>query len=259
MDESSVHLHSTVSQQVICEDREREPLKLEMLATRLYEAALVGDVSSLLEVLRLDASIPDRCVSSKQTRTSGRARSQTRVYTTSLVRSKGALGDLECFTCSESQCLERNEIGRNPVHVAALKGQKLVLGKLLEVKPQAACERTSIGETVLHLCVKHNQRETLKFLVEFIGNAPLLNAKDSIGDTILHLAVATRQVETLKFLLGDERIEKNVINANGYTTMDLCRKVRGKNSIDQEIQDCLEGAKALPGKAAKKLQERDHT
>ena len=59
--------------------------------------------------------------------------------------------------------------------------------------------------------------------------------------------------------MEDERIEKNVINANGYTAMDVFRKVRGKNSIDQEIQDCLEGAKALPGKAAKKLQERDHT
>lgn len=107
--------------------------------------------------------------------------------------------------------------------------------------------------------MKHNQLEALKLLVEFIGNAPLLNAKDSIGDTILHLAVATRQVETLKFLLGDERVEKNEINANGYTAMDVCRKVRGENSIDQEIRDCLEGAKALPGKAAKKLQERDHT
>ncbi|KAJ8450464.1 hypothetical protein Cgig2_002149 [Carnegiea gigantea] len=288
MDKSSVHLHSTVTQQVVCEDRERKPLKLELLATRLYEAALVGDVSSLLEVLRLDASILDRCCIQRLAR--GFIQSPLHIaadlghldFVNKILESKpelaeerdhkqgctplhlsAAKGHLEIvnvlLAVNPNVCLERNDIGRNPIHVAALKGQKLVLGKLLEVRPQAAYERTSIGETVLHLCVKHDQLETLKFLVEFIGSAPLLNAKDSIGDTILHLALATRQVETSKFLLGDERIEKNVINANGYTAMDVCRKVRGKNSIDQEIRDGLEGAKALPGKAANKLQERDHT
>ncbi|KAJ8450465.1 hypothetical protein Cgig2_002150 [Carnegiea gigantea] len=288
MDKSSVHPHSAATQQVICEEREREPLKLELLATRLYEAALVGDVSSLLDVLRLDASILDRCRIQRLAR--GFIQSPLHIaadlghldFVNKILESKpelaeerdhkqgctplhlsAAKGHLEIvnvlLAVNPNLCLERNEIGRNPVHVAAVKGQKLVLGKLLEANPQAAYERTSIGETVLHLCVKHNQLETLKFLVEFIGNAPLLNAKDSIGDTILHLALATRQVEMQKFLLGDERIEKNAINANGYTAMDVSRKVRGKNSIDQEIRDCLEGAKALPGKAAKKLQERDHT
>ena len=223
MDRSSVHSHSAVTQQAICEERERESLKLELLAARVYEAALVGDISSLLDMLRLDASILDRCRIERLAR--GFIQSPLHIavdlghldFVNKILESKpelaeerdhkqgctplhlsAAKGHLEIvnvlLAVNANVCPERNEIGRNPVHVAALKGKKDVLGRLLEVNPQAAYERTSIGETVLHLCVKHNQLETLKFLVEFIGNAPLLNAKDSIGDTILHLAVATRQV-----------------------------------------------------------------
>ena len=52
------------------------------------------------------------------------------------------------------------------------------------------------GETILHLCVRHNQLEALKFLVETMDeHNEVVNAKDDNGFTILHLAVADKQIE----------------------------------------------------------------
>ena len=52
------------------------------------------------------------------------------------------------------------------------------------------------GETVLHLCVKHNQYEALKLLVKSVSDeGDFLNSKDHDGgNTLLHLAVMLKQV-----------------------------------------------------------------
>jgi len=51
------------------------------------------------------------------------------------------------------------------------------------------------GETILHLCVKHNNLEALKLLAENIGDNEFVNLKNDDGDTILHLAIADKQTE----------------------------------------------------------------
>ena len=51
------------------------------------------------------------------------------------------------------------------------------------------------GETILHLCVKHNQLEALKVLFENTDDSEFLNAKYDYGMSILHLAVADKQIE----------------------------------------------------------------
>jgi len=112
-----------------------------------------------------------------------------------------------------------------------------------------------LDQTSIHL--KPNELELVQPTIVITFEPKHINQDADITD--YNCAFCGNAMQTLKFLLGDERIEKNVINANGYTAMDVCRKVCWKNSIDQEIHDCREGAKALPGKAAKKLQERDHT
>ncbi|KAK2997135.1 hypothetical protein RJ639_026482 [Escallonia herrerae] len=52
------------------------------------------------------------------------------------------------------------------------------------------------GETILHLCVKHNHLEALKQLAEYDGvDDDLVNAQDHNGNTILHTATALKQME----------------------------------------------------------------
>ncbi|KAK3213207.1 hypothetical protein Dsin_017913 [Dipteronia sinensis] len=95
----------------------------------------------------------------------------------------------------------RDRDGRNPLHIATIKGRISVLRELGNVRPQAA--RMLIdhrGETILHLRVRYSQLEILKLLVETIGDNEFLNSNDDDGNTILHTAAAYKQVEVcLKF------------------------------------------------------------
>ncbi|KAF8401047.1 hypothetical protein HHK36_014350 [Tetracentron sinense] len=66
-------------------------------------------------------------------------------------------------------CLARDQDGRTPLHLAAIKGHVDVLGKLVEAKPIATRILLDRRETILQLCVKHNHLEALKMLVEDVG------------------------------------------------------------------------------------------
>ncbi|XP_076937082.1 uncharacterized protein LOC143604511 [Bidens hawaiensis] len=94
-------------------------------------------------------------------------------------------------TCS---ACDRN--GMNPLHVAAVKGQCEVVKVLVQAQPHAARAMVQ-QETIFHLCVKYNQLEVLKILVETVGDHEFVNTKDGDGNTILHLAVADKQIEVI--------------------------------------------------------------
>ncbi|KAK9683797.1 hypothetical protein RND81_10G165200 [Saponaria officinalis] len=155
-------------------------------------------------------------------------------------------------------CLARDVDGLNPLHVAATKGQVHVVDEILKVVPQAARERTNAGVTVLHLCVKHRQIDALKYLISVVDDAELLNLRDFDGNTILHLAVATKQPEMVKFLVKNKKMEKNAINTNGLTAMDI--HIRSKTGINHsEIWAALKKAKALKAKIALKPRHKRKT
>ncbi|XP_042014954.1 ankyrin repeat-containing protein BDA1-like [Salvia splendens] len=103
-------------------------------------------------------------------------------------------GDLEItkrlVLVAPETCWWRDDQGMNPVHIAAVKGHFMVLAELLRLDLFPARERVHRGQTV---CVKHCQIETLKVLVEKLGD--LVYAKDDDGETLLHLAVRSNQLE----------------------------------------------------------------
>ncbi|KMT18065.1 hypothetical protein BVRB_2g032570 [Beta vulgaris subsp. vulgaris] len=243
---------------------------------RLYDAALLGDVPSLLKLTRDDPLILNRCIIEKSSRF---VQSPLHVATThghlefikEVVRQKPELateldqskrwsplhmasanGHLEILNVllavNSSMCFVRDLDGRNAVHVAAVNGQIQALGVLLRAKPQAARERTTDGETVFHLCVKHSQSHALMFLVRTMSDGQLLNSKDSEGNTVLHLAVAAKHYETIDFLLKDKRMAKNTINTNGLTAMDTCI-LTTKDGHDGGIWLLLRRAKVSKAKA----------
>ena len=99
-------------------------------------------------------------------------------------------------------CFDCDQDGRNPLHVAAMKGKIGVLEVLIHARPFAAREKTKRGETILHLCVKYHQLEALKKLVEAVDDDEFLNQKDGEGLTILHLAVIGKQIEVRQCLVA---------------------------------------------------------
>ncbi|KVH87973.1 ankyrin repeat-containing protein ITN1-like [Cynara cardunculus var. scolymus] len=140
-------------------------------------------------------------------------------------------------------CLARDSDGRNPLHLAAIKGRYEVVKELLQAQPHAARAMVE-QETILHLCVKHNQLEVLKLLVESLGDHEFVNSKDGDGNNILHLAVADKQIETINFLLLNTTIEVNASNTNRETSMDILAQ-GPKDVKDRQIIRSLTRADAV--------------
>ena len=84
-----------------------------------------------------------------------------------------------------------------------MRGRIDVVRELITVQPDSSQIVLDGGETVLHLCVKYNQIEALKLLVESLSDeGDFLNSKDHDGgNTILHLAVMLKQTKVGFFFL----------------------------------------------------------
>ncbi|KAL1532598.1 ankyrin repeat-containing protein ITN1-like [Salvia divinorum] len=132
----------------------------------------------------------------------------------------GQNGDREeAYSSCAEMCLARDSQGRNPLHLAAIKGEVKLLEELLFVAPSAVRQKVGRGLTVLHLCVEHGQLEALKALMEEVKE--LVNAKNDDGDTILHMAVTGKNLEVMEYLLENGSVDINSKNSDGQTAKCL--------------------------------------
>ncbi|XP_030456844.2 ankyrin repeat-containing protein ITN1-like [Syzygium oleosum] len=212
---------------------------------KLYKAAAEGDAASLVDLLKDDPLILDRCmvwyynetplhiaamlghekfvdeILDRNPKLAGELDSQ-KFSPLHLAAAKGHLGVVKkLLTVNADMCYARDRYGRNPLHIAAVKGRIDVLKELIRESPDAAHQKMGHGETILHLCVKHNNLEALKLLVESFGDPEFVNLKNDNGDTILHQAAADKQTETMSFLTSFTTVEANSPNADGLTAYDL--------------------------------------
>nr|GMD83908.1 ankyrin repeat-containing protein BDA1-like [Ipomoea batatas] len=104
-------------------------------------------------------------------------------------------------------CKGRDRDGLTPVHLAAIKGRVDVLKELINaisisgLVDMMGVDDERLGESILHMCVKHSQLEALKIMVEMIGDRgeDFVNCRDAFGNTILHLVVTDNQIEILQW------------------------------------------------------------
>lgn len=85
--------------------------------------------------------------------------------------------------------------GRTPLLLATMKGLVDVIKELIQTKPTVIRVWVDRGETILHVCVKHNHLEALKLLVDSVTDDEFVYSKDDDGNTVLHLAATMKQVE----------------------------------------------------------------
>ena len=186
---------------------------------KLYDAAVEGSVISLLNLLQEDALLLDRFITGHYPETPlhvasmlGHIEFVDLVLTLKpelakeldfrkssplhLATAKGYLDIMRrLLQVNPDMCLVCDIDGRNPLHIAAIKGHLDVLRELVNARPWAARMLMDEGETILHACVRYDQLEAMKLLVERAADHDFVNSKNYDGNSILHLAVAAKQTE----------------------------------------------------------------
>ncbi|KAJ4805089.1 Ankyrin repeat family protein [Rhynchospora pubera] len=115
-------------------------------------------------------------------------------------------------------CLVLDKAGYLPIHTAAIHGKNDVVAMFIDKCQQTLHEVTSTNETLLHLAVKANSLETIRFLM---SRGVKLDAKDDEGNTCLHIAVARRNSQVIKEFLQYMGAEINSMNVSGQTPLDV--------------------------------------
>ncbi|KAJ6673289.1 HOMEOBOX PROTEIN WARIAI [Salix viminalis] len=230
---------------------------------RLYDAAFIGDVNTLQELIAEDRLILHTVtITTSNTPLHVAAlRGHTRfamevmqnypgladelneqgLSPIHLASAKGHLEIVEGMLALRSDlALIKDEDGNIPLHTAAIRGRREILTQLFTA--ESANELNSSRETVLHLAVKHNRYQALELLIQLvnqyqIGNE-LLDAVDDGGNTILHLACAGKKSKMVR-LLSRTGVNVNAVNSEGLTALDLAvRSTTGSNDED-EIQEII--------------------
>ncbi|KAF8040636.1 hypothetical protein BT93_B2762 [Corymbia citriodora subsp. variegata] len=234
-------------------------MEFELKEATMREAAVKGNVYSLLELLKKDELLLDKIMTGNHTETPlhiaamlghlnfvkeilARKAEMASVQDSQgsvplhLAAAKGYINIVESLVRAHPDiCFFRDKYKRNPLHVAAMKGHVDVLKNLVGVRLDAAYSIIDHGQTILHLCVKHNRLEALKLLIDILGNDQFINSRDEDGNTILHLAAVDRQVEAIVFLIS-KGVNPNITNSKGFTALTLL--AQGESAgIASEIKD----------------------
>ncbi|XP_019173555.1 PREDICTED: ankyrin repeat-containing protein NPR4-like [Ipomoea nil] len=158
------------------------------------------------------------------------------------------------LVADRGMCKARDRDGLTPIHLAAVKGRVEVLKELMMsdgddeicssseklLSEVMAMDGEILGESILHMCVKHGQLEALKFVVEKIGeDADFVNSKDASGNTVLHVAVEYKQFEAVKFLVQHPRIQVKTENGKRLTAMETLFQTRNNNGNEKEIAEVI--------------------
>ncbi|GLT31595.1 hypothetical protein SLA2020_063240 [Shorea laevis] len=237
---------------------------------RVCEAAVEGNVNSLVQLLREDALLLDRFITGFHSETPlhiasmlghdqfvqeilnrkaelAKVLDARKASPLHLATAKGYLEIVKkLLQASPDTCFVRDRDGRNPVHIAALNGHVSILGELVQARPGAAQVLMDRGETILHACARHNQLDAMKFLLERISDHEFVNLKNYDGNTVLHIAVADKQQEAVIYLVANG-IEVNSMNEDGLTVLDLLSK-NERDVKDIEIAESLRRVGAVNGK-----------
>ncbi|CAI9106673.1 OLC1v1005877C1 [Oldenlandia corymbosa var. corymbosa] len=169
---------------------------------RLNDAAIRGDIVALSQLVEEDLHIFDRIYLNCDDK-------NVLHISAMLGHEEFVRAILQMNSSSHYQmCLVRDRNGRNPLHLAAIHGKLNILNLVNDHDGlmQAAQEKADEGGTILHLCVKYNQLEALKFLLRVFADSEF-----GRREIILHLINNTSQIVNIK-------------NVNRKTALDIYRE-----------------------------------
>ncbi|KAK2995241.1 hypothetical protein RJ640_023765 [Escallonia rubra] len=109
---------------------------------------------------------------------------------------------------------------KTALHLAASHGHVDVMKFLVACYPDCAEMVTSRGQNILHIAVKDEQEEVIKFVLQHPLLSSLINQKDNDGNTPLHLLAASTNIFPWR-LVSHPRIEKMTFNKENLTPLDI--------------------------------------
>ncbi|XP_051151545.1 ankyrin repeat-containing protein At5g02620-like [Andrographis paniculata] len=126
----------------------------------------------------------------------------------------------ELLKLDSDLCLECDDEGHTPLHSAAGRGRINIIDEILSINLKSSEITTHKGQSILHLAVKYNQFEVVRYLTQALDTTSLLNVHDNDGNTVLHLATAGKLTAMVVYLL-EVGVEVNALNRKGYTALDV--------------------------------------
>ncbi|XXG73313.1 hypothetical protein AAC387_Pa07g2255 [Persea americana] len=114
-----------------------------------------------------------------------------------------------------------DEYGQTPFLVAAKNGHVGVIMELLQFCPDSAEVADKKGRNVLHVAVKSEKLEVIRYILKLYDHKELINEPDNEGNTPLHLAIIKRHISVLNLLLKDKKLDMRAMNNNGMTALDI--------------------------------------
>ncbi|KAI3902139.1 hypothetical protein MKW92_008548 [Papaver armeniacum] len=200
-----------------------EPKFTCFLQTPLHVAVKLGYVEFASEIVRFDPLL----ASEKDSQGFTPLHFATSKYNDEMVKI--------LINANPDACLVPDQDGRTPLHLAAIRNDVLVMDLLMQSRPQAIHQvLPDTEETILHLCVKHNNFRGMEKLVDYLAtnkangadNYPdkiTVNSIDSDGNTILHLAAQMDRKKMLRYLLNNSEIgvDASIRNTNKLRVLDM--------------------------------------
>uniref|UniRef100_S4RTC7 RING-type E3 ubiquitin transferase n=1 Tax=Petromyzon marinus TaxID=7757 RepID=S4RTC7_PETMA len=137
---------------------------------------------------------------------------------------------IEALTSVKTLDLERqNESGFTPLQLAAFKGSKLAVQRILAKSPKLVDEQKSDGFAPLHLAAYNGRLDVVHILIKQGRSA--VNARTCGGQTALMLAAGRGHVDVV-FLLVREACKLDVEDEGGNTALHLVLKEADLFSTD---------------------------
>ncbi|XP_047339715.1 ankyrin repeat-containing protein ITN1-like [Impatiens glandulifera] len=124
------------------------------------------------------------------------------------------------------------------LHLALVKGDTIMSEELLSRNPYVARVKTSHGDSILHMCLKHGQLGSLRLLMDKIKDTEFANLTDAEGNTVLHLGVMISNFEAVDYLFKINKVKVNAKNTIGNTALDIALECT-ETIRDDRIQNIL--------------------
>ncbi|XP_031472476.1 ankyrin repeat-containing protein BDA1-like [Nymphaea colorata] len=137
-------------------------------------------------------------------------------------------------------CLLGDKDGRNPLHVAAIRGFIQVAEEILAANPRCLQEVTPQGETVLHMTVRNNRVELLRYLLGREDIDGLVNKRDNHGNTILDVASKSNNSEIMNILVSSQKVPEAGNSSGTVLPDDSPRK-----SMDMETHSHVSSSEGV--------------